>query len=69
MNFDIGIAFFFFLMTRFVVFWRPRGINEAWPAAIGAGIILFIGIVSRDDITDIIHKIGGASITIMATSL
>ena len=41
--------------------------NEAWPASVGAGIILITGIVSREDILDIISKIGGASITIMAT--
>ena len=41
--------------------------NEAWPASIGAGIILVTGIVSQEDILDIISKIGGASVTIMAT--
>lgn len=41
--------------------------NEAWPASIGAAIILLTGMVSRGDILDIISKIGGASITIMAT--
>ena len=41
--------------------------NEAWPAAVGAGIILITGIVSQEDILDIISKIGGASVTIMAT--
>ena len=41
--------------------------NEAWPAAVGAGIILVTGIVSQEDILDIISKIGGASVTIMAT--
>ncbi len=41
--------------------------NEAWPASIGAVIILLAGIVSQEDILDIISKIGGASITIMAT--
>ena len=41
--------------------------NEAWPASVGAGIILVTGIVSREDILDIISKIGGASITIIAT--
>lgn len=67
MTFAIGLAFFVFIMTMLAIFWRPGGINEAWPASIGAGIILFIGIVSRNDIADIITKIGGASITIMAT--
>ena len=50
-----------------VIFWRPRGLNEAWPAAIGAGIILITGLVSKPDVMDIISKIGGASITILAT--
>ena len=56
-----------FLATMLVIFWRPRGLNEAWPASIGAGIILITGIVSQEDILDIISKIGGASVTIMAT--
>ena len=56
-----------FLLTMLIIFWRPRGLNEAWPASIGAVIILITGIVSWDDILDIISKIGGASITIIAT--
>lgn len=67
MSFQIGVASMVFLATMLVIFWRPRGMNEAWPASIGAGIILLAGIVSRADIMDIISKIGGASITIMAT--
>ncbi|MFJ8066496.1 arsenic transporter [Psychrobacillus sp. NPDC096426] len=67
MSFQIGIASLVFLTTMLVIFWRPRGLNEAWPAAIGAAIILLAGIVSQADIMDIISKIGGASITIMAT--
>ena len=54
-------------MTMLVIFWRPGGINEAYPASIGAGVIFLMGIVSRADVADIISKIGGASITIMAT--
>lgn len=67
MSFQIGVASLVFLCTMIVIFWRPRGLNEAWPASIGAAIILLAGIVSRADIVDIISKIGGASITIMAT--
>ncbi|AHV96069.1 arsenic transporter [Paenibacillus sabinae] len=67
MTFDIGFTGFVFIMTMFAIFWRPGGINEAWPASIGAGLILLTGIVSGSDVADIIHKIGGASITIMAT--
>jgi arsenical pump membrane protein len=67
MQFEMGITVLVFLITMLVIFWRPRGINEAWPASIGAGIVLLTGIVSRGDIVDIVHKIGGPSITIMAT--
>ncbi|MFE3973540.1 MULTISPECIES: arsenic transporter [unclassified Peribacillus] len=67
MHFEIGMTIFVFAMTMIVILWRPGGINEAWPASIGAVIILLTGIVSHGDILDIINKIGGASITIMAT--
>lgn len=67
MTFQIGMTAIVFITTMLVIFWRPRGLNEAWPAAIGALIILITGIVSKGDILDIIDKIGGASITIMAT--
>ncbi|MDI2589637.1 arsenic transporter [Psychrobacillus sp. NEAU-3TGS] len=67
MSLQIGIASLVFLATMLVIFWRPKGLNEAWPASIGAAIVLLAGIVSKADIMDIISKIGGASITIIAT--
>ncbi|VEF48328.1 arsenical pump membrane protein [Bacillus freudenreichii] len=65
--FEIGITFFVFLLTMLVIFWRPGGLNEAVPATLGAVIILLTGIVSGADLLDIINKIGGASVTIIAT--
>ena len=67
MGIEIWITVVVFLLTMIIIFWRPGGLNEAWPAAIGAGIIIITGLVSRSDIADIISKIGGASITILAT--
>ncbi|MGE6204781.1 arsenic transporter [Guptibacillus hwajinpoensis] len=67
MSLGIGIPIFVFVITMMVIFWRPGGINEAWPASIGAIIILVTGAVSQGDIADILSKISGASITIMAT--
>lgn len=58
MHFEIGMTIFVFAMTMIVILWRPGGINEAWPASIGAVIILLTGIVSHRDILDIINKIG-----------
>jgi arsenical pump membrane protein len=66
-TFSIGLTIFVFLITMTVIFMRPRGLNEAWPASIGAGIILLTGLVSQADVADIISKIGGAAITIIAT--
>ncbi|MCM3735410.1 arsenic transporter [Bacillus cytotoxicus] len=67
MGIEILITIVVFLLTMTIIFWRPGGLNEAWPAAIGAGIIIIAGLVSRSDIANIISKIGGASITILAT--
>ncbi|MFP3126012.1 arsenic transporter [Ectobacillus funiculus] len=67
MNIQIIIPILVFLLTTVIILWRPKGINEAWPASIGAGIILLTGTVTYANIMDIISKIGGASITIMAT--
>jgi arsenical pump membrane protein len=67
MSFEIMMSSLVFLLTMAVIFWRPRGLNEAWPAAVGAGIILIVGIVTIADLADIMSKIGGASVTIIAT--
>ncbi|MFC0190519.1 arsenic transporter [Fictibacillus aquaticus] len=67
MNIHIFISVFVFLITTFIILWRPKDINEAWPATFGAAIILITGVVSQGDIYDILHKIGGASITIIST--
>lgn len=67
MFYGIIITVFVFVMTMIVIFWRPNGLNEAWPASFGAGIIILTGLVTWGDIVDILSKIGGASMTIMAT--
>lgn len=56
-----------FLLTITFILWRPRGINEALPATIGAILIFLTGTVSFIDLGDISSKITGAAITIMAT--
>ena len=67
MTLEIGLPILVFAMTMFIIFWRPRGINEAIPATIGAILIILFGYVSFDDILDILQKISGASITIIST--
>lgn len=56
-----------FLLTMIVIFMRPKDMKEAYPAAIGAIAVILIGGVSYANIMDINDKIGGASLTIIAT--
>lgn len=56
-----------FLGTIGFVMWRPKGINEAIPATIGAILVFTLGTVSKSDLWAISQTISGASITIMAT--
>lgn len=50
-----------------LIFWRPRGINEAIPATIGAIFVLISGSVSIADLGEISSKVSGAAITIIST--
>ncbi|MEH7505719.1 arsenic transporter [Neobacillus drentensis] len=56
-----------FLLTLGFILWRPRGINEAIPATIGAIVVLLSGSVTLADLGIIAETISGAAITIMAT--
>ncbi|MCM3007053.1 arsenic transporter [Priestia koreensis] len=67
MSTEMILAISVFLITTLIIFWRPGNLNEAWPATGGAAVIILLGMVSGSDIADIIDKIGGATITIIAT--
>ena len=56
-----------FLFTLVFILWRPRGINEAIPATIGAIVVLISGSVHLTELGIIAETISGAAITIMAT--
>ncbi len=56
-----------FLVTLIFILWRPKGINEAIPATIGAFIVILCGSVSLPELGIIAETISGAAITIMAT--
>jgi arsenical pump membrane protein len=61
------ITIFSFLFTVVLILWRPRDINEAVPATVGAILVLLSGSVSFSDLIQISATISGAAITIMAT--
>ncbi|PLS05617.1 arsenic transporter [Neobacillus cucumis] len=56
-----------FVVTLIFILWRPRGVNEAIPATIGAMFVLLSGSVSLKDLGLITETISGAAITIIAT--
>src|SRR5690606_24945001 len=56
-----------FLVTLGFILWRPRGMNEALPATIGAIVVVLIGSISISDLGIITSTISDAAITIMAT--
>jgi len=56
-----------FLLATWLILWRPKGLNEAIPAAGGALLVLFSGSVSLADLWQIGATVSGAAITILAT--
>jgi arsenical pump membrane protein len=61
------ITIFAFVFTMVLIFIRPKNMNEAIPAAVGAVIVFLSGSVSIGDLLDISSKVTGAAITIIAT--
>ncbi|GMA98195.1 ArsB/NhaD family transporter [Pelosinus sp. IPA-1] len=64
---DITLALTIFLATVVFLLWRPKGINEAIPPAIGALLLYFFGIVGMADVEYVLGTVSGASITIIST--
>lgn len=58
---------FAFILTMVMIFIRPKNMNEAIPATIGAILVFLSGSVSVGDLLDISSKVTGAAITIIAT--
>ncbi|WP_458415450.1 arsenic transporter [Schinkia sp. CFF1] len=63
----VWITILTFIVTLGFIFWRPRGLNEAIPATIGALIVIISGSVPISDLGIITETISGAAITIIAT--
>ncbi|MFC3884191.1 arsenic transporter [Bacillus songklensis] len=56
-----------FLFTMSLIFIRPKGMNEATAAFMGAMIVLISGTVTIDNLIEIGLKVSGAAITIIST--
>lgn len=67
MQLMVWITVITFFVTLVFILWRPRGLNEAIPATIGAFIIILSGSVPLSDLGIITETISGAAITIIAT--
>lgn len=56
-----------FFPTILLIIWRPFGINESIPTVVSAILVFFLGLVSINDIGNILGIVTGASITILST--
>jgi arsenical pump membrane protein len=61
------MTIFAFFFTMILIYWRPKGLNEAIPSTIGAAIVIVSGAVSFSDLVDISTKVSGAALTIIST--
>ncbi|MBB5322963.1 arsenical pump membrane protein [Anoxybacillus tepidamans] len=61
------MTIFAFFFTMMFIYWRPKGINEAIPATIGAVMVIVGGAVNISNLIDISTKVSGAAITIIST--
>lgn len=66
-NYQIIMTIVSFAVMMLLIFWRPKGLNETIFATSGAAIIITIGVVTMEDLVEIAMKVGGASLTIVAT--
>ena len=60
-------AYVIFVATIALLIWRPRGSNEAYPAAGGALALLLIGIVRPQELGEVFGIVSGAVVTILCT--
>ncbi|MFC0215313.1 ArsB/NhaD family transporter [Paenibacillus chartarius] len=56
-----------FILAMVIMMWRPKGLNEAVPATLGAIMVLISGSVSLADLGRIGATVSSAAITILAT--
>lgn len=63
----VWITLIVFALSVFFLMWRPKGMNEAVPPAIGAAVLIMAGIVTVADLYQIVHIVSGAAITILST--
>lgn len=52
-------ALLIFAVTLLLIFFRPRGIKEAWFAAAGAVAVLLLGLADASDIAALMQDTGG----------
>ncbi|MGJ3223348.1 ArsB/NhaD family transporter [Geobacillus sp. CAMR5420] len=67
MSITSAMVLFAFFFTIMLIYWHPKGMNEAIPATIGALIVIASGAVNASHLMDISIKVSGAAMTIIST--
>lgn len=63
------IAIMIFIATLTLIIWQPKGLNIGWSAAGGAILAFIAGIVSLDDVVEVIQITWNATFTFIAIVL
>jgi arsenical pump membrane protein len=62
-------AGFVLVLVLALVIWRPRGLSVAWPAAVGAMLMLALGLVSVRDVETVVLRTWDATLALVGLML
>ena len=63
------LAVALFVVVLVLVIWQPRGLSIGWPAAVGGGLAVVLGVVSLADVGAVVRIVWDATLTFVAVIL
>lgn len=63
------LAVLLFVAVLVLVIWQPRGLSIGWPAAVGGGLALALGVVTVADVAEVVRLVWDATLAFVAVIL